>query len=631
MSQKDLVDRFNREVDQLLHEAGRTDPTPTSGDYDELLEVAHLLAEADFSRQSKIRHSLRRRLLNRIDQTPATTAEIPGPLGLVKQIFQPDRSQSWPPARRRRNKFALATLAGLIVVFSFIALASNLQARQQLVDLLARVLAYLPVEEQIEPHTLWLRWQFRGEDGINSPPVATDGVIYAGSNAGYLYALDGRSGEELWRFETSGGVSLAPAVAGETVYAVSDEGHLYALDRQTGREQWRFDTAGRFTFGPTIAGNLVLVGADDGYLYALEAGAPREQWQFKAQSGILPQTTVAGDTLYVGSQDHHLYALELDTGREKWRFDAGDWISTEPVEVAGLVYLGSYDEHLYVIEADTGREVQRHNLGNKVRTSATLAGDTIYFGSYDSYLHAVDGPTGQEKWRFKMGKQIRSAPVVVSGVVYIGSGDGNLYEVNARTGAEIARYGVDSQIYSTPAVLGDTIYFVSGKGDLYAVQKTPLPSGEEQPVTAATATTEPAGFQFTPGGWYAVGQDEVIRFRGRLVDGAGRPVNGFSIQADNGSGSFLSPPAGANRWQPQAEAGEWEIVIPDAERNAGWWWLTAVQAECVADESGFDPQCQEFTRLSESVKVEIVYPAETVINADWTCQWDCGQGEEEYR
>ena len=58
-----------------------------------------------------------------------------------------------------------------------------------------------------------------------------------------------------------------------------------------------------------------------------------------------------------------------------------------------------------------------------------------------------------------------------------------------------------------------------------------------------------------------------------------------------------------------------------------WWWLTAVRPECVPDQSGYDPHCQEVTRLSESVKVEIVYPAETIINADWTCQWDCDQGE----
>ena len=373
----------------------------------------------------------------------------------------------------------------------------------------------------------------------------------------------------------------------------------------------------------------MLVGTENGDLYALDDQTGREQWRFKAGGGILPQATVAGETLYVGSRDYHLHALEVETGREQWRFKAGDWLSTPPVEVAGLVYVGSYDEHLYVLAAETGQEMWRYNLGHKVRTSAVLAGETIYFGSYDSYLYAVDGPTGQEKWRFKMGKQTRSSPVVAGGVVYIGSGDGYLYGVKARTGEEVARFGVDSQIYAAPAVLGDMIYFVNGKGNLYAVRKAPLPPAEAQPAVSATAKAEPAGFQFTPGGWYVEGQDGVVRFRGQMVDGAGRPVNGFSVQADNGRQSILSLPSGPNRWQPQAEAGQWEIVIPDAAGNAGWWWLTVVRSECPAGEAGFDPQCREITRLSESVKVEIVYPDETVINAGWTCQWQCRNGEEE--
>jgi hypothetical protein len=108
-----------------------------------------------------------------------------------------------------------------------------------------------------------------------------------------------------------------------------------------------------------------------------------------------------------------------------------------------------------------------------------------------------------------------------------------------------------------------------------------------------------------------------------MVDGAGNPVDGFSVQADNGSMAVVSAPGGPNRWQPRAEAGAWAIVIPEAEAGAGWWWLTAVRYECPAGEADFDPQCETLIRLSESVKVEVVYPDETVINADWTCQWTC--------
>jgi hypothetical protein len=113
-----------------------------------------------------------------------------------------------------------------------------------------------------------------------------------------------------------------------------------------------------------------------------------------------------------------------------------------------------------------------------------------------------------------------------------------------------------------------------------------------------------------------------------MIDGAGNPVNGFSIQAANGSLSILSAPSGPNRWQPKAGDGEWEIVIPDVKGGTGWWWLTAVRYECTDGETDFNPHCQKFSRLSESVKVEVVYPDEMVIKADWTCHWDCQNTEE---
>lgn len=185
--------------------------------------------------------------------------------------------------------------------------------------------------------------------------------------------------------------------------------------------------------------------------------------------------------------------------------------------------------------------------------------------------------------------------------------------------ALVAQARVDSLAFAT---LYDhyfsRVYNVSGKGELYAVQKTLLPALTK---SKSGLSQEPAGFQFTPGGWYVAGKDSAIQFRGRMVDGAGQPINGFSVQADNGDTHFISAPSGPNRWQPNAQAGAWEIVIPTAEQGAGWWWLTAVRYECAAAE--FDPHCQDFTRLSESVKVQIVYPAETIIKADWTCQWEC--------
>ena len=53
-------------------------------------------------------------------------------------------------------------------------------------------------------------------------------------------AYDTRSGEEVWRFYTDAPVRFAPVAVNGKVYIVSDDGYLYALDGETGQLRWKF-------------------------------------------------------------------------------------------------------------------------------------------------------------------------------------------------------------------------------------------------------------------------------------------------------------------------------------------------------------------------------------------------------
>jgi hypothetical protein len=66
MNEQDWAERFSRDADSLLNEAGRTDSEPTPSAYRQALDLARTLATTDFSVESRVRQTLRRRLLNRI-------------------------------------------------------------------------------------------------------------------------------------------------------------------------------------------------------------------------------------------------------------------------------------------------------------------------------------------------------------------------------------------------------------------------------------------------------------------------------------------------------------------------------------------------------------------------------------
>ncbi len=70
---------------------------------------------------------------------------------------------------------------------------------------------------------------------------AGEGLVYVASSSDHaIHALDLETGEPRWRFFTEGPVRLAPAVYDGKVYASSDDGVVYCLEGATGRLIWKY-------------------------------------------------------------------------------------------------------------------------------------------------------------------------------------------------------------------------------------------------------------------------------------------------------------------------------------------------------------------------------------------------------
>lgn len=632
MSPKDLAERFSHDVDNMLPEARLSDPLKNPGDYQANLDLARRLASTDFSRDSQIRHTLKYQLLNQIEHKTVSTVEIPGPLRLVANLFtrrRPARSRLSRPVRFRPHPLAWVALVGLVGLLG-LGLAGwwlQPQVGPALLSSLVRIFWGENDTEPLPSHQLRAQWEFRGQGGIGAAPAADGNLIYAGSNEGYVYALDLETGQDVWQFQTHSPVEVAPVVAGDDVYA-SSAATLYALDKLTGAPRWQFDID--VSAAPAVAGGSVYVPGQDGNLVAIDARTGQEQWRFATGGPLASSPVVAGDWVYVGSRDRYLYAIDRGSGQQRWRYRTGNWVASTPAIAANTLFFGSNDEFVYALDTATGDEKWRFKTGNDVFASPVVADGVVFVGSYDGTLYALEAGSGRARWQLKTGKPIKSSALVFDQMVYFGSGDGQLYAVAAQTGRILDQLDAGSQIYTDLIRSDQTILMVNGKGQLWAVESAVasspqqpdnhIPAGDSQPSLPANPT-----FQFTPGAWYAAGDDRAIRFHGQIVDEAGHAVDGFSVQIDNGSLSLLSNPSGPNRWQPAASAGQWEIVLDSPDQAAGWWWLTIGRYDCPVT-AEFNRQCRQFVPLSESVKVEVVYPNETAINADWICHTDCQAG-----
>ena len=109
--------------------------------------------------------------------------------------------------------------------------------------------------------------------------VIIPGGVAVASNGGDLAAATA-NGSWLWNFAPAGGFRGELAVANGVVYAGSATGGIYALDAGTGSVIWRVPSSAAVTSGPSVSGTgLVFFGSDA--LYAVDSNGT-VQWSSKS-------------------------------------------------------------------------------------------------------------------------------------------------------------------------------------------------------------------------------------------------------------------------------------------------------------------------------------------------------------
>lgn len=157
---------------------------------------------------------------------------------------------------------------------------------------------------------LKLKWAFAYPRGVSAfaQPSIVSGRVFVGSDIGFFYSLDAKSGCSYWSFEALGSVRTAASLARVTgrpgvkyaVYFGDNKANVYALDAQTGGLLWRTKVedhfAARITGAPTVSGGVVYVpvSASEG---------------FAAATPSYPCCTFRGSVV----------ALDATTGEPRWK------------------------------------------------------------------------------------------------------------------------------------------------------------------------------------------------------------------------------------------------------------------------------------------------------------------------
>jgi outer membrane protein assembly factor BamB len=261
---------------------------------------------------------------------------------------------------------------------------------------------------------LWTA-QTNGEIYIQSPAVA-NGVVYIESSHSLptdtthslLYAFDAtgttncsgtpKTCAPLWTADLGSKNGLSsPTVANGIVYAGSADGNLYAFNATDGSPLWTGTTGGSILYSsPAVANGIAYVGSSDQHLYAFDAADGTPLWN--APTGGTVSTSspaVANGVVYIGSNDHKLYAFDAENGSALWTAPTDGLLFSSPAVAKGVVYIGSH--------------------------SSTTAGTLYAFDAAGTTMCSGTPKVCAPLWTATTGAVIFSSPAVANGVVYIGA------------------------------------------------------------------------------------------------------------------------------------------------------------------------------------------------------------------
>ena len=294
------------------------------------------------------------------------------------------------------------------------------------------------------------KWQYTTRERIKSDPAVSEGVAYATSYDGHIYALKAETGELIWQFppvatqtpaaptedkkeeEAPAGDKPADAAGDKPADAAGDKPADAAGDKPAEPAPPPEVIAPKaFSYAaPVIRDGVLYVGNLDGTMYAVHTADGSLKWRFKTGGGITSTSLIHEDTLFFGSKDDHVYAIDLATGSKlKWKFKTGDDVLSSPTLADGVLYIGSNDKKLYAIDAANGQEKCHFEARGEIISIPKVYKDLVFFGSGqgDGYIYAIERDSCKLFWKFKTGYKIESDPVFDGDQFYITSGDNKLY------------------------------------------------------------------------------------------------------------------------------------------------------------------------------------------------------------
>lgn len=218
------------------------------------------------------------------------------------------------------------------------------------------------VDTKPQPYDVSPQWELQAGSQVSSRPATFQGLVFAGSRNGQVFAVRGDNRDPLWpgldkgTFPT-GGEILAPLAADKDgVYVSSMDSKLYCLNTNNGRVNWTFYAGAplRDASGPVATPNFVFMYVPGQGIVAIDKTGRLEirTAKWKLENG---RQYVANDdrNAYFRTADNGIVGVDKQTGKvtmTSQRKDYTHFAINANFKDNSVIYAATRDGTVYAIK-----------------------------------------------------------------------------------------------------------------------------------------------------------------------------------------------------------------------------------------------------------------------------------------
>jgi alcohol dehydrogenase (cytochrome c) len=235
----------------------------------------------------------------------------------------------------------------------------------------------------------WLHVPGKSTRGLQSMPLAADGVLYYTGSYSRVFALNGATGEVIWSYfpeldealvarQTHSPYNRGAALGEGKVFVGTVDGRLIALDMKTGKPAWdtKLQDSAKLTVGftgaPLYAKGTVIIGSQGGEwpgrgpIYGVDAATGKVKWTFMTVAGTDDaMKTWGNDSWRTGGGGGWMPGTyDTDTNTIYWGTanpaPLYDWAGSDWMHTGARPGTNLYTTSVIALDADTGKLKSYH-------------------------------------------------------------------------------------------------------------------------------------------------------------------------------------------------------------------------------------------------------------------------------